>query len=330
MAKPNPTSNIVSFPGSGVEDETMRSDTNSPETGADNADFGSLGDDWPTLSPGERTQRLFAARAGGDQTVPIGHLFLAARQAQGLSVHEVAASLKFDVTVITAIETMDLSEMPRGFRAPRILTYARALHLPAEDVLTLYRAESRFLDDTKVRPELQAKKVDSDKLKRPTWALPAAIAAGLGLCLVGLMALTSGSEGSESAQNAPADERVTRTELPPFDSAAAAMQGDYTALPLTLVAVRKGWIEVRGANGTLFRDREMRANEVYFPRIGAGWTVSARDGGAFEWRVGDVVVAPLGTDDVSVYAESVDLVARRAMKSVAPTLAASDAISPRH
>lgn len=329
MAQPKPTDNVVSFPGADGPDETGRTDTNSAETGRLTADFGPLGDDWATLSPTDRARRLFENRVRGDKTIPIGQLIQAVRQAQSLSVADVAAQLKFDRTVITGIEAMDLGGMPHGFRAPRIKTYARALHLPADEVLSIYREESPELDAApqaaKPRPALE----DSTRFERPRWAVPAAAAAGLVMVLAGGWMALGGDDPAEMPSVA-AGETAPRTELPPFDSAAAAMQGDYTAIPLTLVAVRNGWIEVRGANGTLFRDREMRTGETYYPRIGAGWTVSARDGGAFEWRVGDVVVGPLGSNETSVYAESVDLVARKALKSVAPTLAASDAVSPRH
>jgi len=329
MAHPKPTDNVVSFPGADSQDETNRSDTNSPETRDPSLDFGPLGKDWPTLSSQQRARRLLENRVRGDKTVPVGPLLQAVRQAQGLSVDEIAGQLKFDRSVIANIEAMDLGAMPRGFRAPRIKTYARALHLPADDILALYREESADLDEPAPRQEPRTAHIDPAPTRRPAWALPASVAAGVALCLAGVVALTGG-ETPEERPSMAAGETAPRTELPPFDSAAAAMQGDYTAIPLTLVAVRRGWVEVRGANGTLFRDREMRAGEVYYPRIGAGWTVSARDGGAFEWRVGDVVVGPLGADETSVYAESVDLVARQALKSVAPTLAASDAVSPRH
>ncbi|MEM0986952.1 MAG: helix-turn-helix domain-containing protein [Pseudomonadota bacterium] len=329
MAHPKPSDNVVSFPGTNDLDQPAGIEAHAADTDRPTLDFGMLGDDWPDLSPANRAARLLECRTRSEKTVPVGPLMQAVRQAQGLSVDAVAAQLKFDRSVITAIEAMELGAMPKGFRAPRIKTYARALHLPADEILSIYRAESADLDAVAQRIEPQPVRMDPVRGPRPGWVMPAAIAGGLTVCLAGMLSLSSGRIDTAN-QNTTAIETAPRTELPPFDSAAAAMQGDFTAIPLTLVAVRRGWVEVRGANGTLFRDREMRPGEVYYPRIGAGWTVSARDGGAFEWRVGDVVVGPLGTNEVSVYAESVDLIAREALRSVAPTLAASDAVSPRH
>ncbi len=94
-------------------------------------------------------------------------------------------------------------------------------------------------------------------------------------------------------------------------------------LPLELVAVRQGWLEVRGADGTIFRSRVMAEGETYFPRLNAGWTVSARDGGAFEWRVGDIVVSPLGPDGAEVFSVSVDEQLTRAAEVSAPAMAAT-------
>ncbi len=329
MAQPKSSDNVVEFPRSDSDSGPDHAASASPDPQDVSPDFGPLGADWPRLSPSERAARLLQNRVRGDRTVPIGELLQAVRQAHGHSVEDIAAQLKFDRTIITAIETMDIGAMPRGFRAPRIRTYARALHLPADDVLAIYREESADLDAAVSRAEISPSRNAPSPLRQSRLAMTASIAAGALLCLAAAF-LVGGRDAAPGAPTMASGETAPRTELPPFDSAAAAMQGDYTAIPLTLVAVREGWIEVRGANGTLFRDREMRPGEIYYPRIGAGWTVSARDGGAFEWRVGNVVVGPLGSDETSVYAESVDLVARKALKSVAPTLAASDAISPRH
>ena len=95
------------------------------------------------------------------------------------------------------------------------------------------------------------------------------------------------------------------------------------SLPLVLTAVSQGWIEVRGADGTIFRSRVMAAGETYHPRLGAGWTISAKNGGAFEWRVGDAVVRMLGTEGVPVYALSVDAIANEAARTLTPAMAST-------
>ncbi|MDP1554475.1 MAG: DUF4115 domain-containing protein, partial [Hyphomonas sp.] len=92
-------------------------------------------------------------------------------------------------------------------------------------------------------------------------------------------------------------------------------------LPLEIVAVRQAWLEVRGADGTIFLSRTMAAGETYFPRLNAGWTVSARNGGAFEWRVGDLSVGPLGPEGAQVFSINVDDQLARAAEISAPVVA---------
>jgi hypothetical protein len=65
----------------------------------------------------------------------------------------------------------------------------------------------------------------------------------------------------------------------------------------------------------------MAEGEGYFPRLKAGWTVSARNGGAFEWRVGEVSVGPLGPEGAQVFSVSVDEQLVRAAEATAPVVA---------
>ena len=172
------TDNIVSFPKSEDGNGTDRSDAKLTETETDILEFGPIGDDWDSISTAQQVGRLFDSYMASDQSVRIGPFIERVRKLQGRSVEDIARELKFDETFIVGIETMDLSAMTKGFRAPRILTYARVLGLPGEEVLNLYRGQSEYLDGTKVRPETQLT-IDPEKLERPTWIRPAAIASGL-------------------------------------------------------------------------------------------------------------------------------------------------------
>ena len=93
-------------------------------------------------------------------------------------------------------------------------------------------------------------------------------------------------------------------------------------IDLTITALRAAWIEVRGADGTIFRSRHMAPGESYYPRLGSGWTVTAGDGSAFEWRVGDVSIGKLSEDPGEVFAVSVDQAARQAAEILAPPMVA--------
>jgi len=84
-------------------------------------------------------------------------------------------------------------------------------------------------------------------------------------------------------------------------------------IELTITALRTDWIEVRGA---------VSAGEQYHPRLGSGWTVTARDGSSFEWRVGDVSIGKLSDEKAEVFAVSVDQAARQAAEILAPPVVA--------
>lgn len=83
------------------------------------------------------------------------------------------------------------------------------------------------------------------------------------------------------------------------------------ALQLRIVALKREVLEVYTADGTKMVHRFFDPGESYVPRVGSGWTVSSRDGAAFEWRLND---RPIGlfADSGPVNALSVDVVARMA------------------
>ena len=93
-------------------------------------------------------------------------------------------------------------------------------------------------------------------------------------------------------------------------------------IDLSIAALRSEWIEVRGADGTIFRSRKMAPGETYYPRLGSGWTITTRDGSAFEWRVEDVAIGKLSEEPGEVFAISVDQAARQAAEILAPPMVA--------
>ncbi|MEL7130609.1 MAG: hypothetical protein AAGK23_13785, partial [Pseudomonadota bacterium] len=135
---------------------------------------------------------------------------------------------------------------------------------------------------------------------------------------IGLGYAVVSDEGDAAFLEAGAPVNGARTSL----FAEAANEDAEPQLPLTLTASRQAWLEARGADGTIFRSRTMAAGEVYHPRIGAGWTVSARDGSAFIWHVGDIEIGRLAEEASAVYAISVDGIAQQAQALAAPALAA--------
>jgi ribulose-5-phosphate 4-epimerase/fuculose-1-phosphate aldolase len=80
---------------------------------------------------------------------------------------------------------------------------------------------------------------------------------------------------------------------------------------LSIVALKPAWIEVRGSDGTIFRSRTMARGEVYYPRMDAGWTVTARNPNACVWALDGEQIMPMGQADSPIYSLSVDTMAQQ-------------------
>jgi hypothetical protein len=85
-----------------------------------------------------------------------------------------------------------------------------------------------------------------------------------------------------------------------------------TSQIVEVVALAPSWLEVRGPDGTIFLSRDMAQGESYKPDVGAGWTLHARDGAAFEIRLNNNVVGALGEPGAPVLGRRVDAIAAAA------------------
>ena len=254
----------------------------------------------------------------------IGPYLAEVREAQGLSIEALAKELRITDRYLAAIEAMQVGPIPRGYLTVYLRAYAGRLGLDPADIITRYTRQCGAVAEVS-RPEPIAEAEPSG----PSLIWPAAA----GLVIVGVFAAAGGyvygaMKGTEAAPVITASEPVNGARESLFTEAPAPMAVP-SGLPLALHAVNQSWIEVRGSDGTVFRERVMAAGETYFPRVGAGWTVSAADGGAFEWRVGDVLVGTLGLAGSPVYTLSVDAAAAQAAETAAPALASTDVDASR-
>jgi hypothetical protein len=71
-------------------------------------------------------------------------------------------------------------------------------------------------------------------------------------------------------------------------------------------ALADAWLETRGPDGTVFLSRTLKAGDVYRPDPSPGWTLHARDGGAFELYVNGVSAGLLGAAGMPVLGRSID------------------------
>lgn len=267
-------------------------------------------------------RRVFETRAFEGESLRMGQVLRRAREIMGLDLKAIKAATGISDNYLMAIERMEIGPIPKGYLVPYLLKYAREIGLPAEDVAAAYTHECGAVED--ISSAAPVPKIGSIRDERSGGRLSAVVAViVLALAAAGGWYFFGGDSSTETAA-APGIVSINGARESLFADSADRQRPATDALALELKAVRQGWLEVRGADGTIFRSRVLAEGESYFPRLGGGWTVSARDGGAFEWRVGNTVIAPLGPDGAAVFSVSVDEKLALATEMMAPDVAGKD------
>ncbi len=248
----------------------------------------------------------------------VGPYLAQVREDKDLTIAELAEELRITPRYLNAIESMQIGPIPKGYLTVYLRAYAGRLGLDAGDVVERYTRQCGAVSEVAKPAPVVAPPSKSSSV---FWPAMAGLVFVIGLVAVGGYAYGVMREPA-AAPIITAAEPVNGARESLFAEAPTPAETPQT-LPLTLHAVSQSWIEVRGSDGTVFRERVMVAGETYFPRVGAGWTISAADGGAFEWRVGDVVIGPLGPAGAPVYTLSVDATASEAAEMASPSLASN-------
>lgn len=272
------------------------------------------------------TQTMADTDIAPDEDVRIGPLLAEKRIEGDLEIADVASELRIPGRYLKAIETMQVGPIPKGYLTVYLRAYATRLGFDADDIVVRFTRQCGAVAEAAAPQPVPQFEPPKRSLMLPAAAGALVVAVLAGFSLIAYDAFRSERATPELRTAAQAVNGARRSL---FDETPAARPASQD-LPLTIHAVRDSWIEIRGRDGTVFRERVMAEGERYFPRVGAGWTVSAADGGAFEWRVGDVVVGALGPEGAPVYSISIDAAAAEAEKAAAPELAATPGeASPR-
>lgn len=274
----------------------------------------------PTDARAEAVAQFLRETEGEFPITRVGPALMAFREQMGISLAQVSADTRLRLDYLTALEGMTLKMAPSYVRM-YLGAYARYLELPAETLITRYEQQCGALAEA---PEHEIDTTPKNAIPKQMQWLTIAVASVLfvgAVTIFGIDMAFSKSADEETALAEAEIKPVNAAQETLFDEAELARIDAAAKLPLELVAVRKGWVEIRGADGTVFRSRTMSKGESYKPRIGVGWTVQVRDGGAFVWRVEDTVLGALGPDDTPVYALSVDRAAQQAMDTLSPVTA---------
>ncbi|MEL6830409.1 MAG: helix-turn-helix domain-containing protein [Pseudomonadota bacterium] len=242
-----------------------------------------------------------------------GQRLRSARETLGLSLKDAAQRTQQSTELLRALEEMRTDTFSSTVLRMHARTYADALGLPQDDIAAAFAPARSQLQSERMPGAPQSAKSDTSL----QFAVPAMSVAGLvALLFVVMMLWPSSNSMITAAPVSSKVERATRTIDEP-----TRFRADLTGPELQVVALRSGVIEVRGSDGTIFRNREMRAGEVYFPRVGAGWTITVQDAGAFEWRLEDISIGPMGEADTPVYAVPVDDAMQRGLQLISEAIA---------
>lgn len=222
--------------------------------------------------------RVPAAEDGPQPTA--GQILKAARETAGLTVAEVAQSLKFSARQIEALEADDYLSLPgntivRGF----VRSYARLLRLEPESLLLLLDQRSPNAPADVRPPDNMGIASEEGGLRQLTPVASGAIIIGLAALLLGLWhffgpALTKPAPGpgnGQAARVAPPENPVAQ-DVPPAGpvapvAAVAApeagaptqvnVQGDTAAGPkLLFVFEDRSWLEVTDADQQVLHSGE--------------------------------------------------------------------------
>lgn len=266
----------------------------------------------------ERADQIFKSGEYEGEELRMGQVLRRVREAIGLDLGDIARESRIRENFLMAIERMELQTIAKGYLVPYLINYSKFLGLPEQEVVQRYTRECGAVDEVKTSAPVP--KIGQIRKSQSSVPLVLAVVGALVVFVAGgVTAALLMNKGPEEVVS-PTVVAVSgaRDSLFADISAAQAVPAD---LPLEIVAMRQGWLEIRGADGTIFLSRTMAEGESYFPRLKAGWTVSARNGGAFAWRVGDITVGPLGPEGAQVFSVSVDEQLVLAAQASAPTVA---------
>src|SRR5262249_46883607 len=150
-------------------------------------------------------------------------------------------------------------------------SYARELGMDEKAIL------DQFQDESALTREDASKQIRNPTSKprreRPwMWAAGLVVVAAL---FVGWRAYQANNEPAEEVAAAPA---AVQTET----GAPTAVHAPATRHVVEIRANAEAWLEARGPDGTVFLSRTLQPGDVYRPDASPGWTLHARDGGAFD------------------------------------------------
>jgi len=256
----------------------------------------------PTAPEGadQRTQRQQTAPAVAPELDPswrAGRKLTEARQQLGLSIAEIADRIRVRREFLEALEEMNIKMLPgKAYALAFLRSYARALGLDEKAIVEQFQEESSLAREDATKPIRNPK-------SRPHPERPWMVAAAV-------LVLAGGFVGWRALQHEEA--RPARVEQPvtvapqPAQATSASNAADSPTRVVEIRALTPSWLEARGPDGTVFLSRTLNPGDVYRPDPSPGWTLHARDGGAFEVFINGQSAGLLGLAGSPVLGRKID------------------------
>jgi cytoskeleton protein RodZ len=225
-----------------------------------------------------------------------GRKLAEARRQRGWSLEEVADRIRVRKEFLEALEAMNVKLLPgKAYALAFLRSYARELGLDERAIV------DQFQDECALSREDAQKQIRNPQSKphpeRPWLAAAALVLMAAGF--VGWRAMQHEEAVQTQTAHRPAGGAVARSG--PIRPASTSERRVIEVRALT-----PAWLEARGPDGTVFLSRELQAGDVYRPDASPGWTLHARDGGAFELFVNGASAGMLGTAGMPVLGRSID------------------------
>jgi cytoskeleton protein RodZ len=228
-----------------------------------------------------------------------GRKLAEARRQRGWSLDEVAERIRVRREFLEALEDMNVKLLPgKAYALAFLRSYARELGIDEKAIVDQFQDECALTRDD-VQPQMRT------PTSRPRRERPWAIAAGL----VVIAALFVGWRALEmrTNQDAPAEQAVAAAPVHDAKQQTAPVSASSSESRVVEIrALSEAWLEARGPDGTVFLSRTLQPGDVYRPDASPGWTLHARDGGAFELYVNGAAAGLLGTASMPVLGRQID------------------------
>lgn len=234
-----------------------------------------------------------------------GRKLTEARLQRGWSLEEVGERIRVRREFLEALEDMNVKLLPgKAYALAFLRSYARELGLDERAIIDQFQDECALSREDAQKP---IRSPSSRPLPKRPWLAAVALVA-LAAAFVGWRALEQGAQPEARTE-------TTVVEAEPIPASTAPVEEHRV---IEIRAVSDAWLEARGPDGTVFLSQNLAAGDVYRPDASPGWTLHARDGGAFEVFVNGAPAGLLGQPGMPVLGRRIDEIVAPATTAQAP------------